>query len=67
MDSHPTDLWHWQTTLVVPDVDAAATILKGTVQFVSSDVVRLPDRTLGFRKGLLVRDPDGHVMQLAAQ
>lgn len=67
MDSHPTDLWHWQTTLVVPDLDAAATILKGTVQFVSSDVVTMPDRTLGFRKGLLVRDPDGHVMQLAAQ
>jgi catechol 2,3-dioxygenase-like lactoylglutathione lyase family enzyme len=67
MDSHPTDLWHWQTTLVVPDVDAAVTILKGTVQFVSSNVVTLPDRTLGFRKGLLVRDMDGHVMQLAAQ
>ena len=24
IDSHPTDLWHWQTTLVVPDVEAAA-------------------------------------------
>jgi catechol 2,3-dioxygenase-like lactoylglutathione lyase family enzyme len=62
-DSHPTDLWHWQTTLVVPDVEAVAATLKGTVSFVSSGVVTLPDKTLGFTKGFLVRDPDGHAIQ----
>ncbi len=60
-DSHPTDLWHWQTTLVVSDVDAAASALKDSAQFVSTGVVTLPDKSLGFGKGVLVRDPDGHV------
>jgi hypothetical protein len=27
-------------------------------------VVTLPKDKLGFRKGLLVRDPDGHALQL---
>ena len=35
IDSYPTDLWHWQTMLVVPDVEAAAAVLRGTAQFVS--------------------------------
>jgi len=59
-DSHPTDLWHWQTTLVVSDVEAAATALKDSAQFLSAGVVTFPDRDLGFGKGFLVRDPDGH-------
>ena len=64
IDSHPTDLWHWQTTLVVPDVEAAAATLRGTVQFISSRVVTLPDKALGFTKGFQVRDPDGHAIQI---
>ncbi len=63
-DSHPTDLWHWQTTLVVPDVEAAAAALQGATQWLSSGVVTLPDKTLGFAKALLVRDADGHALQL---
>lgn len=63
-DSCPTDLWHWQTILVVSDVEAAAVTLQGMASFVSSGVVALPDRTLGFGKRLLVRDPDGHALQL---
>jgi hypothetical protein len=65
-DSHPTDLWHWQTTLVVPDVGAAAAILLGTAQFVSSAIVTLPDKALGFTKGFQVRDPDGHAIQVVS-
>ena len=65
-DSRPTDLWHWQTTLVVPDVEAAAATLRGTAQFVSSRVVTLPDKALGFTKGFQVRDPDGHAMQIVS-
>jgi catechol 2,3-dioxygenase-like lactoylglutathione lyase family enzyme len=63
-DSHPTDLWHWQTTLVVPDVEVTAATLRGMAQFVSSSVVILPDKALGFTKGFQVRDPDGHVIQI---
>lgn len=67
IDSHPTDLWHWQTTLVVPDVEAAALTLRGKTSFVSSGVVTLADRTLGFSKALLVRDSDGHVIQIVSR
>ena len=66
LDSRPTDLWHWQTTLVVPDVEAAAASLRGTAQFVSSSVVTLPDKALGFTKGFQVRDPDGHAVQVVS-
>jgi catechol 2,3-dioxygenase-like lactoylglutathione lyase family enzyme len=66
IDSHPTDLWHWQTTLVVSDVEAAASALRDAAQFVSSGVVTLPDKSVGFGKGFLVRDPDGHVMQVVS-
>jgi len=66
-DSHPTDLWHWQTTLVVADVEAAAAQVHGMGQMISSGVVTFPDKLLGFGKGFLVRDPDGHVMQLVSQ
>src|SRR5215510_8085722 len=65
-DSHPTDLWHWQTTLVVPDVEAAVAVLRETAQFVSSAVVTLPDKALGFTKGFQVRDPDGHAIQIVS-
>ena len=65
-DSHPTDLWHWQTTVVVSDVDAAATELRGTVQVISAGVVSLPDKRLGFTKGMVVRDPDGHAMLIVS-
>lgn len=30
----------------------------------SSGVVAPPDRTLGFTKGFLVRDPDGHALEV---
>lgn len=63
VDSHPTDLWHWHTTVGVPDVETFAAMLRGTVPFLSSGVVTLPDKALGFTKACLVRDPDGHVLQ----
>lgn len=66
-DSHPTDLWYWQTRLVVSDLEAAAAMLWGTTQFLSSGVVTLPDKVLGFTKGVLIRDPDGHALQLVTR
>lgn len=65
-DSSPTDLWHWQTTLVVVDAEAAAASLHGATQTVSSGVVTLSDKILGFSKALLIRDPDGHAIQLVS-
>jgi hypothetical protein len=37
------------------------------VDFGSSDVTVVPKDKLGFTKGVLVRDPDGHAMLLIEQ
>lgn len=50
-DARASDLFHWQTNLIVS-------------RLVSPGVVVLNDKSLGFNKGLLTRDPDGHVMAL---
>jgi catechol 2,3-dioxygenase-like lactoylglutathione lyase family enzyme len=64
-DEHSNDLMHWQTTLVTAGVDAVAQHLRqAKAHFVSTPVVDLPVDTLGFRAAFLVRDPDGHVMQV---
>jgi len=58
-------LIHWQTKLVTSDVVAMADRLRaGKFAFVSSGAIQMPDSRLGFAKGVLVRDPDGHVMQI---
>jgi catechol 2,3-dioxygenase-like lactoylglutathione lyase family enzyme len=64
-DERPNDLVHWQTTVRVPDAHAAARVVRrGHFRLLSPGPVELPDSTLGFRRGLLVRDPDCHVVQL---
>ena len=65
LDEKVNDLIHWQTTLVVTDIESMAKKLRiAGYSFVSTGVVSLPDNSLGFKNGLLVRDPDGHAMQL---
>lgn len=49
-DARANDLLHWQTRVVVGKAPRGAVVL--------------PDAALGFRKGLLARDPDGHAVQL---
>ena len=64
-DTRANDLWHWQTAIRVGRADAAADKLKrARVRFVSPGVTTLPDRALGIAKGFIVRDPDGHGLQL---
>jgi catechol 2,3-dioxygenase-like lactoylglutathione lyase family enzyme len=64
-DEQANDLVHWQTTLLVPDAAAAARVVRrGQFRLITPDPVTLPDTALGFRRGLRVRDPDGHVIQL---
>jgi hypothetical protein len=51
--------------LIVNDAEAVAQRLReNEYVFISSDVIEMPDQQLGFRKGFLVRDPDGHVMRI---
>ena len=64
-DARASDLFHWQTTLIVNTADSFATrLLAENSRFVSPGVVTLSDKNFGFSKGLLARDPDGHVMAL---
>lgn len=64
-DERANDLVHWQTTVRVPNADAAAAVIRrGKFRLISPLPVELPDTTLGFRRGFLARDPDGHVIQL---
>jgi catechol 2,3-dioxygenase-like lactoylglutathione lyase family enzyme len=59
------DLWHWQVNLVTADLAAAAAPLRaGRDPLVSPGAVELPENGLGFRAGLMARDPDGHAMLL---
>jgi hypothetical protein len=49
----------------VDRADAAAEkLMAGRVRFVSPGISTIPDRALGINKAFLVRDPDGHGVQL---
>ncbi|MEM9006850.1 MAG: VOC family protein [Cyanobacteria bacterium P01_F01_bin.86] len=64
-DSTPADLWHWDITMIVPDAQATADRLQqANVPFISSGLVDLPESMLSFRRGFLVRDPDGHAIRV---
>jgi catechol 2,3-dioxygenase-like lactoylglutathione lyase family enzyme len=67
-DARPNDLLHWQTTLVVKDAAAIAQKLRMfSTAFISPSVVEIPGQILGFRKGFIVRDPDGHAIRIVEQ
>ncbi len=59
------DLVHWQTRFVGTSADEAAQTLRNSRSaFVSTGAVELPDGKAGFRKAVMVRDPDGHAIQI---
>jgi len=61
VDSRPNDLWYWQITMLVPDIQSAyAQCRAAGVVVVSAGVVMLPTG----EQALLVRDPDGHVVKI---
>jgi catechol 2,3-dioxygenase-like lactoylglutathione lyase family enzyme len=62
-DLRANDLAHWQTRLVLRDGADGAAALRGRAT-VSPGTVETPEAELGFRAGVAVGDPDGHVMQL---
>lgn len=68
VDERSNDIAHWQTLLVTPDAAALARSLAAArVAFVSPGVVAIDSPAYPFHQGFLVRDPDGHVMQVMAQ
>ena len=66
--SRANDMWHWHITLVTDDVAATAAALRsGGYQWVSAGPVDLPEAELGWRRGLLARDPTGHAVLLVEE
>jgi catechol 2,3-dioxygenase-like lactoylglutathione lyase family enzyme len=64
-DARPNDLVHWQTRLAVSDAQAAmGAVREAKAPFLSPGLVEVPGTELGFRKSALIRDPDGHALQL---
>jgi catechol 2,3-dioxygenase-like lactoylglutathione lyase family enzyme len=71
-DTRANDLWHWQTTLVTADIATVVDRLRkaGGVQFITPDVVAIPPEAqaqLGFKKAVMVRDPNGHAIRLVEE
>lgn len=65
-DQRANDIAHWQTRLIAADAEQAAGALRAArAVFVSPGVVDVAEAEVGFDKGLLVRDPDGHAMEVA--
>jgi catechol 2,3-dioxygenase-like lactoylglutathione lyase family enzyme len=68
IDARANDLMHWQTTLVTRDIASVTHRLRASkFALVSPGIVALVEGHLGFTAGLLVRDPDGHAMQVIAR
>jgi catechol 2,3-dioxygenase-like lactoylglutathione lyase family enzyme len=67
-DTRANDLWHWQTSLVTKDIQAVTDRLREAgAQFITPDVVSISPEAqaqLGFKKALMVRDPNGHAIRL---
>ena len=64
-DARANDLVHWQTTLVAADLAGTLKRLRAAgANLLSSGAIALPNTALGFDNACLVRDPDGHVMEV---
>jgi len=64
-DEHANDVIHRQTVLVTRNTEQAARdLLSAKVSFVSSGVIANQKDELGYRSAFIVRDPDGHAVEL---
>jgi catechol 2,3-dioxygenase-like lactoylglutathione lyase family enzyme len=64
-DSKADDIWHWQITLFVDSADMFFKNLKAAnAEFISKELVMLKDEMNNRFKTFLVRDPDGHALQI---
>src|ERR1051325_2579903 len=64
-DEQANDLVHRQTILVASDADATAReLIRARNNFVSSGVVVNPIAQAGVSKAFVVRDPDGHAIEI---
>ena len=67
-DEHANDLVHHQTRLLTGDIEEAwAALQQKHYELVSSGIAILPKAEIGFHWAVIVRDPDGHPIELAKQ
>jgi len=67
-DEKASDLIHWQTRVLIPSVTSSADALGlAKTTFVSSGVIELPHTVEAAHKFFVVRDPDGHSVELASR
>ena len=60
-DTQPDDLWYWQVNFcAVPPSEFEAPLRDSHAPLLSARAIKLEDTQLGWRTGLLTRDPDGH-------
>src|SRR6266852_2934035 len=65
VDEHANDIVHRQTQLETENSDAATEPLRmAKTNFVSDGLVSFPGPSLGFTRGFVVRDPDGHAISI---
>lgn len=64
-DLQANDLAHWQTQLVSDNSAMLSDqFRKNHSQFVSNGIIETPKKELGFSRAMIVRDPDGHAMEI---
>jgi catechol 2,3-dioxygenase-like lactoylglutathione lyase family enzyme len=64
-DTRANDVWHWQTTLATGNIESTKRRMRGSSgRIVSPSIAKLPEKSLGFVRGFLARDPDGHGLQV---
>jgi catechol 2,3-dioxygenase-like lactoylglutathione lyase family enzyme len=63
-DARPNDLLHWQTTVSVVDATRAFEAFAGKQHMPLSNVVAIPESSEKTVPSFLVRDPDGHALQV---
>jgi catechol 2,3-dioxygenase-like lactoylglutathione lyase family enzyme len=65
VDERANDLVHRQTELETDDVDhVLAPVRDAKARFLSSGLVVFQDSMIGFKRGLVLRDPDGHALSI---
>ncbi len=62
-DSRSNDLWHWRIHMRVADSERIEDLARGA-PWVSPGLVEVGDGMLGYDRGLLLRDTDGHAVLL---
>jgi catechol 2,3-dioxygenase-like lactoylglutathione lyase family enzyme len=64
-NTQANDLWHWETILQTDNAAVAArNVHTSGGRVISPAVIEIPGMRLGFARGFLARDPDGHGLLL---